>query len=141
MSGSSPASKSAECCLSFIIFSLVGDEISNWQHGFYAGRSTVPNLLTLIQYIYPTLSENFQVDVIYTDLSRAFDKLSFSILLERLIDIGLPAWIVRIIYSYLNRRKNFVAINGTLSQPFIPTSGVPRDLIWDPYYLISMLTI
>lgn len=99
-------------------------EFSNWQHGFYPGRSTVTNLLTLIQY--PSLVENFQIDVVYTDLTKAFDKVDFSILVGRMIDIGLPAWMTRVIYSYLCDRKNYVAIDDTLSTPFVPTSGVPQ---------------
>lgn len=122
--GSSPA-KTVEACLSHIIFNMIGNKIANWQHGFYPGRSTVTNLLTLIQYIYTYLTENYQVDVVYTDLSKAFDRVSFSILVKRLIDIGLPIWIVKIIQSYLVERKNFVVVNKILSSPFKPTSGVP----------------
>lgn len=101
VSVTSPFSKAIESCLSEIILLLIGDKISSWQHGFFPGRSITTNLLTLIQYIYPALVEKFQVDVIYTDLSKAFDKVSFSILINRLTDIGLPAWIVKLLYSYL----------------------------------------
>lgn len=54
------------------------------------------------------------------------DKVNFSILVKRLIETGLSARMVRIIYSYLTGRESFVDCGGQFSKPFIPTSGVPQ---------------
>ena len=45
------------------------------QHGFMEGRSTVTNLICKTQYINEVLDRRGQVDVIYTALSKAFDRL------------------------------------------------------------------
>lgn len=72
------------------------------------------------------MAEGKQVDVIYTDMSKVFDKLDWLTLLLKLSKLGLPGNILSLIKSYLSNRKNFVFVNGRKSYPFSPTSGVPQ---------------
>ncbi|XP_050303712.1 uncharacterized protein LOC126741363 [Anthonomus grandis grandis] len=50
------------------------------QHGFISGKSTVTNLLVFQQNLLNALERGCQMDVIYTDFSRAFDRVDHSIL-------------------------------------------------------------
>jgi hypothetical protein len=49
--------------------------ISENQHGYVKGRSTVPNLLEYTSFILKSVEDGLQVDCIYTDFCKAFDKI------------------------------------------------------------------
>ena len=49
---------------------------SNRQHGFMRGRSCTGNLLEAQDAVTTWLNEGYNVDVIYTDFSKAFDRVS-----------------------------------------------------------------
>ena len=51
------------------------------QHGFLKSRSTLTNLITFEQYILNGFQENKQIDAVYTDFSKAFDKVNHERLL------------------------------------------------------------
>jgi len=48
---------------------------SNKQFGFIKGRSTVLQLLTLLHKWTQSFESGGQIDVIYTDFEKAFDKV------------------------------------------------------------------
>ena len=62
---------------------ILKKDINSLQHGFMQGRSTTSNLVVFSNYLYNVLSQKGQVDVIYTDFSKAFDKLDHGLLLEK----------------------------------------------------------
>lgn len=53
------------------------------QHGFREKRSTVTNLLTLQNYLLDKVESNIQVDVIYANFAKAFDRVSHRLLLQK----------------------------------------------------------
>ncbi|XP_013175661.1 PREDICTED: uncharacterized protein LOC106123800 [Papilio xuthus] len=54
------------------------------QHGFLRGRSTMSNLVLCSEFLSAHMSEPSQVDVIYTDYSKCFDRIDHIILLQKL---------------------------------------------------------
>ena len=62
--------------------------ISENQHGFMTGRSTVTNLAVLTQDLSESLDRRGQIDLIHTDFSGAFDTISHNILLVKLHRFG-----------------------------------------------------
>ena len=54
------------------------------QHGFIPGKSCVTQLVEVIDYIGALLDSGKQTDVIYLDMSKAFDKVKHSLILARL---------------------------------------------------------
>ncbi|MGZ7310529.1 reverse transcriptase domain-containing protein, partial [Streptococcus pyogenes] len=58
------------------------------QHGFVKSRSTVTNLSLFVNFCYNSFSNKSQVHTIYTDFSKAFDRVSHSILLQKLFKLG-----------------------------------------------------
>ena len=67
------------------IFPVVRDDIYNLQHGFVKGRSTVSQLLTVLQEVSCILDGAGQVDVIYLDFSKAFDSVSHELILHKIV--------------------------------------------------------
>lgn len=108
-----------------IIFQL-NHVISPKQHGFSTGKSTLTNLLTYQNYISDAMSSKCQVDSIYTDLSKAFDKVNHELLLNKLHKFGIGGSLYKWISSYLIKRLLAVKIDGTFSYKFTATSGVPQ---------------
>ena len=71
------------------IYPIISQYISNNQHGFILGRSTTTNLVQITHYIATALNNEQQVDVIYTDFSKDFDRINHAILLSKLDYFGL----------------------------------------------------
>ncbi|XP_046660855.1 uncharacterized protein LOC124354446 [Homalodisca vitripennis] len=102
------------------------------QHGFMKGRSTTTNLLAFQDHILTAFSESHQVDSIYTDFSKAFDRVSHEHLVAKLEAIGLSGCLLMWLKSYLRDRSLRVRVAGCLSKPFSAISGVPQGSLLGP---------
>ncbi|BES95313.1 WD repeat domain 59 [Nesidiocoris tenuis] len=96
------------------------------QHGFVAGRSCASNLLTFQEFVLDAFSEGLQVDCIYTDFSKAFDRVDHRVLIEKLSSFGFHGVLLRWFEDYLRGRSMMVRVKSTCSEPFVATSGVPQ---------------
>lgn len=108
------------------LFFMAKNKISVNQHGFYRGRSTTTALLPLVQTVLESMSEHRQVDAVYTDFSKAFDRVHHCTLLIRLENFGVHGNLLRWIQSYLGNRTQVVKLNNTVSREVKVTSGVPQ---------------
>lgn len=108
------------------IYRQVKHLISPDQHGFVENRSTTTNLCCFSQFATEILDQRGQVDVIYTDFSKAFDRVDHGILLTKLHSAGFSIPLLSLIKSYLTERNLFVSYSGYKSTSFNPTSGVPQ---------------
>ena len=70
-----------------------------------SGRSTVTNLLTFTHKIIGAFENNNQLDAIYTDVSKAFDKVSHSLLVAKLNAFGVHGSLLSWITNYLIEKK------------------------------------
>ena len=102
---------------------LIGHHIVPEQHGFTKHRSPTTNLMEFVHYI---IRKGGQVDVLYTDFKKAFDKVNHQILIKKMNDLGLPQNLIYWIKSYLTDRRQFVDYNGKHSSEFVVNSGVPQ---------------
>uniref|UniRef100_A0A0A1X4N6 Probable RNA-directed DNA polymerase from transposon BS n=1 Tax=Zeugodacus cucurbitae TaxID=28588 RepID=A0A0A1X4N6_ZEUCU len=105
---------------------LISPLISFSQHGFCKGKSTVTNLLEFVNHVSMGFRDNKNTDVIYTDFSKAFDRVNHSILLQKLNLLGFQPRLLEWVSSYLTNRKQQVLFNNTLSDSISVTSGVPQ---------------
>jgi ribonuclease P/MRP protein subunit RPP40 len=74
------------------------------------------------------------MDVIYTDFSRAFDKIHHELLLCKLENFGLSDSLIRLIGSYLVGRFLFVGVGGHKSCLFKQNCGVPQGSVFGPLF-------
>lgn len=108
-------------------YKYVYTKISDKQHGFLTKKSTTTNLCNITQYIAESLDRKNQVDVIYTDFAKAFDKVSHTILVEKMrIEYGFHDNLVEFFSSYLHNRHQRVVVRGYYSDYFVATSGIPQ---------------
>ena len=96
------------------------------QHGFIPNRSTVSNLATISSYILNSVERRHQVDVVYMDFAKAFDKVPHLLLFKKLFAYSVSGPLLEGLKSYLSDRSQFVEVNGQRSDSFEVTSGVPQ---------------
>lgn len=119
------------------ISSYTYSNISIQQHGFTKARSTTSNLTSFFHTLTSLLPSCNQVDVIYTDIKSAFEKVDHTILLAKLHDFGFPLPLIKLFASYLSMRKLRVKYRTTLSSAYYPTSSVPQgSLLGNIFFLI-----
>jgi hypothetical protein len=109
------------------------------QHGFVAGRSVVTNLLITDSIIAKFLDQRIPVDIILFDFSKAFDRVSHSLLVRVLSDLGIRGSILAWITAFLRGRTQRVIVDGVTSDPVDVTSGVIQGSVAGPQ-LYSLFT-
>ena len=102
------------------------------QHGFRSGRSCLSQLLEHHNKILEELEKSNNVDVIYLDFAKAFDKVGHGILLNKLKKIGINGKIDVWILNFLSNRQQCVAVNGTTSSEAQVRSDVPQGSVLGP---------
>lgn len=126
-----------------IVCHLISDRMSTFissvQHGFMKGRSVTTNLLEFANMAMNVLESGSQLDVIYTDFQKAFDKVSHLVLLKKLQDIGVEPKLLGWIASYLNGRLQYVKLSGHVSAEFESKSGVPQGSHLGPLLFILFM--
>ncbi|XP_075162913.1 uncharacterized protein LOC142235546 [Haematobia irritans] len=98
--------------------------ISPYQHGFIKGRSTVTNLVCFSQYCISSFELGYQVDTIYTDLKKAFDRISHS----KLIENGLEINVVKCIKVSFSRGRNPMQFVYTINSSAVEEVVSYKDL-------------
>lgn len=96
------------------------------QHGFIKGKSTSTNLLEFTSHVISQMELGYQIDSVYTDFSKAFDKVSHQIMTYKLHRYGFEPNLVKWINSYLSDRFQIIKMDSYLSKRFPVLSGVPQ---------------
>ena len=113
--------------------------LNHSQHGYKSGHSTITQLLAFLDSTMNILETGDDVDIIYLDLAKAFDKVDHGILLHKLFTLGIRGKVLKWIEQFLRNRKQMVRVEGSLSQPQWVESGVPQGSVLGPLLFIIMM--
>ena len=102
------------------------------QYGFRNGHSTSSAILQLIQNINKSLNNNDKLISVFIDLTKAFDVIDHKILIYKLSYYGIKGIPLQWFIDYLCNRKQYVYVNGKISNQVTVECGVPQGSILGP---------
>ena len=106
--------------------------LSKYQCAFRRGYNAQHCLITLIEKWKKSVDNGGAFDVLFIDLSKAFDCLPHEILIAKLDAYGFDKNALKLVNSYLTYRKQRVKINGKYSSWSEILFGVPQSSILGP---------
>lgn len=80
-------------------------------------------------FITKAIETNMQVDAIYFDFKKAFDRVDSKILLKKLKSYGVVDPLLISIKNYLEHRTQVGKINNNFSIVIKVTSGIPASIL------------
>ena len=101
--------------------------LAEQQYGFRAQHSTEYAAIKLFDHISKEMDSGNTPTALYIDLSKAFDTLSFDIILQKLKYYGVMG-------DYLTNRKQYVVFNNHCSDITDIVNGVPQGSILGPLF-------
>jgi hypothetical protein len=113
--------------------------ISPAQHGFVQRRSTQTQQITFLNKLTTFHDNKTQVEIIYLDFSKAFDKVSHSKLLHVLSHLKLHHCLITWITNYLTGRTQLTMVDSSYSDISPVPSGVPQGSVLGPLLFIIYL--
>ncbi len=113
--------------------------ISKSQHGFLRKHSTLTQLLETLNDWTIAVDEKALIDVAFADVSKAFDKLPHSKILESLEAYRIEGLLLNWLKAFLSNRMQSVVYNSCQSQRVAVTSGVPQGSVLGPLCFLAVI--
>ena len=113
--------------------------LSKCQFGFVKGRSTVLQLLKVLDIWTETLDNGGCIDVIYCDFMKAFDKVPHSKLIKKIQSYGIKGNLINWIIDLLSHRKQRIRINNIFSNWQEVISGIPQGSVIGPLLFVIFI--
>merc|ERR1712121_393077 len=96
------------------------------------GSLTTHYLIELTNEAFNSTGEGFATSAITIDYSKAFDLVDHTTLINKLEELGVRRRVIKLIISFLNKRKHYTKINGVNSKLVDITCEVPQGTLSGP---------
>jgi len=115
------------------------DLLNTTQHGFRIGRSCLSQLLEHFDKITKLMEEGHDVDVVYVDFAKAFDKVDINIAMKKIRSLGITGLLADWIHCFLVHRTQTVIVNSKKSSSQEVMSGVPQGSVLGPLIFLILI--
>lgn len=129
-------------CVAKILMGVISERLSNWtekhkilneyQAGFRKNYSTIDNIYNLSTIVNLKLNEKKKVYAYFVDFKAAFHKVSRSLLMYKLYELGISTKLLRLIQSIYQSTKSVVWTGKEMSSEFETISGVKQGCLLSP---------
>ena len=106
--------------------------LSPHQSGFMPGDSTVNQLTYLYHIFAKALDERKKIQIVFCDISKAFDRCWHDGILFKLQTLGVGGHILSWFKDYLSNRRQRVLVRGQSSSLGLIEAGVPQGSVLGP---------
>ena len=123
------------------LLEIIGDKLDIRQYGGMRGNSVQHYLIELMNFILynQDSTEPTAILACLVDFSKAFNRQDHSVLITKLSDMGVPPWLLKIVISFLTKRKMVVRYKGeTSSIRDLPGGGPQGALLGLLLFLVLM---
>ena len=119
---------------------LKENNLLTWKNsGFKELDSAINQLLFITNNIYKALEDGKEICMVFLDVSKAFDRVWHSGVLNKLRCMGIEGRLFEWLCDYLSDRKIRVVINGQKSEWLRPNAGVPQGSILGPLLFLVFI--
>ena len=110
--------------------------LNSCQSGFRPNDSCINQLISITHNTYRAFDTNPSLEVqgVFLDLSKAFDKVWHESLLYKIKNNGINGNALQLIESFLYNRRQRVALNGQSSSWLSIRAGVPQGSVLGPLF-------
>ena len=105
---------------------------SDFQYGFRSSRSTADLLTVTTDKFARAFNRSGPIQAVALDISKAFDRVWHTGLLNKLKSYGISGQIFGLIFSSLSNRRLRVVLDGKFPQEYPVNAGVPKGSILGP---------
>ena len=129
-------SKISENIIYDLLLTHMGKNIDSAQFGGRKGYSVLIYLIKLVDFILKNLEKSNAVILALIDFSKAYNRQNHNRLITCFNDMGTPAYLLKVLFSYLQNRKMSVRHNGKISETFDLPGGGPQGTNLGIFYLL-----
>ena len=124
-------SKVAEHFVVMWLMQYIEDKMDFRQYGGTNGNSITHYLIEFINFILLNQDSTDQTAIlaVMVDFSKAFNRQDHNLLITKLSDIGVPAWLLRVVMAFLSDRRMVVRYKGEQSSMKELPGGGPQGTL------------
>ena len=113
------------------LLDYIGHLIDFRQYGGMKGNSITHYLIEFINFVLSNQESTVPTAILacMVDFSKAFNRQNHHILITKLSDMGVPAWLLRIVMAFLSERTMVVRFQGATSTPKSLPGGGPQGTL------------
>jgi hypothetical protein len=128
-------SKLLDYIMQIRIREIVESQLPEHQFGCRPGHSRTQALMKFAHHAGVSAGTNNQFGAVFNDFTKAYDGVPRHILIKKLSQLQVPAYLTLMVYDWLRKRKFQVAHRGQLSETREQQNGIPQGsslsvLLW-----------